>query len=170
MTIRIGYAAGAFDLFHIGHLNILNRAKENCDYLIAGVASDEMCERNKGQLPVIPLEERLEIISSLRCVDRAFPEVLPDKLDTWSELGFNIYFKGDDWKGTPRGLELEDRFARVGVSVHYFPYTVQTSSTLLRSRLGALAPLVGTDAGISVGHSVSPQLLRNARVESALQA
>lgn len=135
MGIRIGYAAGAFDLFHIGHLNILQRAKEHCDYLIAGVVSDELCERNKGKRPVIPLNERLEIVGNVKCVDRAVAEVLPDKLDTWYEVGFNVFFKGDDWRNTPQGDELERRFGSVGVDVVYFPYTTQTSSTLLREAL-----------------------------------
>ncbi|MGO2660309.1 adenylyltransferase/cytidyltransferase family protein [Mycetocola reblochoni] len=135
MAIRIGYAAGAFDLFHIGHLNILRHAKERCDYLIAGVVSDEMLQQNKGITPVIPLAERLEIVQSVRYVDQAVAEVLPDKLDTWRQLRFTHFFKGDDWRGTERGTRLEHEFAEVGVSVEYFPYTVATSSTALRRTL-----------------------------------
>jgi glycerol-3-phosphate cytidylyltransferase len=135
---RIGYAAGAFDLFHIGHLNLLRHAKSQCDYLIAGVVSDELCELNKGTRPLIPLMERLEIVGSLSCVDKAVAEVLPDKLDTWKQLGFNIFFKGDDWRGTAKGRHLEEAFAAVGVEVVYFPYTVHTSSTALRRTLEIL--------------------------------
>lgn len=138
MAPRIGYAAGAFDLFHVGHLNILKRAKSECDYLIAGVVSDEMLELSKGRRPVIPLSERLEIVGSLGCVDRAYAETLPSKLDTWRELQFDIFFKGDDWRGTRKGMELEREFAAVGVEVVYFPYTIDTSSTLLRQALAAL--------------------------------
>ncbi|HXD62013.1 MAG TPA: adenylyltransferase/cytidyltransferase family protein [Lacisediminihabitans sp.] len=138
MAPRIGYAAGAFDLFHVGHLNILKRAKSECDYLIAGVVSDEMLELSKGRRPVIPLAERLEIVGSLGCVDRAYAETLPSKLDTWRELQFDIFFKGDDWRGTRKGMELEREFAAVGVEVVYFPYTIDTSSTLLRQALAAL--------------------------------
>lgn len=138
MAPRIGYAAGAFDLFHVGHLNILKRAKSECDYLIAGVVSDEMLELSKGRRPVIPLAERLEIVGSLGCVDRAYAETLPSKLDTWRELQFDIFFKGDDWRGTRKGMELEREFATVGVEVVYFPYTIDTSSTLLRQALAAL--------------------------------
>jgi glycerol-3-phosphate cytidylyltransferase len=138
MAPRIGYAAGAFDLFHVGHLNILKRAKSECDYLIAGVVSDEMLELSKGRRPVIPLAERLEIVGSLGCVDRAYAETLPSKLDTWRELQFDIFFKGDDWRGTRKGMELEREFAAVGVEVVYFPYTINTSSTLLRQALAAL--------------------------------
>ena len=135
---RIGYAAGAFDLFHIGHLNILKHAKSECDFLIAGVVSDEMLELTKGVAPVVPLAERLEIVRSITYVDDAIPEVVPDKLDTWRELKFDVFFKGDDWRGTEKGLRLEREFAAVGVEVVYFPYTVTTSSTALRLALAAL--------------------------------
>lgn len=138
MSTRIGYAAGAFDLFHIGHLNILRHAKSQCDYLIAGVVSDELCEATKGTRPVIPLVERLEIVQNVQCVDKAVPEIRPDKLDTWREVGFNVFFKGDDWRGTPKGLYLERAFSEVGVEVVYFPYTVHTSSTALRRTLEIL--------------------------------
>lgn len=140
VATRIGYAAGAYDLFHVGHLNILKRAKSQCDFLIAGVVSDEMLESSKGRRPVIPLTERLEIVGSINYVDRAYAETLPNKLDTWQELKFDIFFKGDDWRGTRKGLELERKFAAVGVEVIYFPYTINTSSTLLRQALAALTP------------------------------
>ena len=139
MTRRVGYAAGAFDLFHIGHLNILKHAKSQCDHLIAGVVSDEMLELTKGITPVIPLAERLEIVRSIEYVDEAVPETLPDKLDTWRELRFDVFFKGDDWRGTEKGMRLEREFAAVGVEVVYFPYTMTTSSTQLRKALAALA-------------------------------
>ena len=139
VTQRVGYAAGAFDLFHVGHLNILKRAKAECDFLIAGVVSDEMLELSKGRRPVIPLAERLEIVGSINCVDRALAETLPNKLDTWRQLKFDIFFKGDDWRGTRKGLELEREFTSVGVDVVYFPYTIDTSSTLLRQTLDKLS-------------------------------
>lgn len=139
MTRRVGYAAGAFDLFHIGHLNILKHAKSQCDYLIAGVVSDEMLELTKGVTPVIPLAERLEIVQSIDYVDEAVAETVPDKLDTWRELRFDVFFKGDDWRGTEKGMRLEREFAAVGVEVVYFPYTMTTSSTQLRKALAALA-------------------------------
>ncbi|WP_210480613.1 adenylyltransferase/cytidyltransferase family protein [Naasia sp. SYSU D00948] len=135
---RIGYAAGAFDLFHIGHLNLLRHAKSNCDYLIAGVVSDEMLKETKGIVPVVPLAERLEIVRNISYVDEARAEVLPDKLDTWREIGFDVFFKGDDWRGTEKGMKLEREFAAVGVEVVYFPYTVATSSTKLRAALDAI--------------------------------
>lgn len=139
MIPRVGYAAGGFDLFHVGHLNILKHAKSQCDYLIAGVVSDEMLQLNKGILPVIPLAERLEIVSHISYVDEARAEVLPDKLDTWREVGFTVFFKGDDWRGTEKGLRLEREFAEVGVEVVYFPYTMHTSSTQLRRALDAIS-------------------------------
>lgn len=138
MRVRIGYAPGVFDLFHIGHLNILRNARRNCDYLIAGVVSDEMCARAKGTVPVIPLVERLEIVSSIKYVDQVVAETLPEKLDTWREIGFTVIFKGDDWRGTAKGQKLERDFASVGVEVAYLPYTVHTSSTILRRALRIL--------------------------------
>jgi glycerol-3-phosphate cytidylyltransferase len=138
VTRRVGYAAGAFDLFHIGHLNILKHAKSECDYLIAGVVSDEMLRLTKGIEPVIPLAERLEIVSNIGFVDAAVAETVPDKLDTWRALKFDVFFKGDDWRGTEKGLRLEREFAAVGVEVVYFPYTMSTSSTVLRRALDAL--------------------------------
>lgn len=136
--MNIGYAAGAFDLFHVGHLNILRQAKKNCDYLIAGVVSDEMLELTKGRKPIVPLAERMEIVSHIGFVDEVRAETVVDKLETWEQVRFNIFFKGDDWKGTQRGIDLENRFAEVGVQVVYFPYTAHTSSTKLRAALEAL--------------------------------
>lgn len=138
VTRRIGYAAGAFDLFHVGHLNILRHARSACDYLIAGVVSDEMLQANKGITPIVPLSERLEIVRHIRYVDEARAETLPDKLATWREVGFDIFFKGDDWRGTEKGLTLEREFAAVGVEVVYFPYTMHTSSTALRRAIESI--------------------------------
>lgn len=135
MSMKIGYAAGGFDLFHVGHLNLLRQARARCDYLIAGVVSDELLIQNKGRPPVIPLAERLEIVSNIMFVDQAVAETLPDRLQTWRQTPFDIFFKGDDWKDTPRGMALETDFAAVGVDVVYFPYTVHTSSTVLRRAL-----------------------------------
>ncbi|MFF1574417.1 adenylyltransferase/cytidyltransferase family protein [Leifsonia sp. NPDC058292] len=146
MTRRVGYAAGAFDLFHIGHLNILKHAKSECDYLIAGVVSDEMLRLTKGIDPVIPLAERLEIVSNIGFVDAAVAETVPDKLDTWRALKFDVFFKGDDWRGTEKGLRLEREFAAVGVEVVYFPYTMSTSSTVLRRALDALTSSAAAQA------------------------
>lgn len=138
--MRVGYAAGGFDLFHVGHLNILKNARSQCDYLIAGVVSDELLLERKGTPPVVPLFERLEIVRHISYVDEAVAEVLEDKLDTWNELRFDVFFKGDDWRGTERGRRLEREFEAVGVEVVYFPYTVNTSSTMLRRALHSLNP------------------------------
>jgi len=138
--MRVGYAAGGFDLFHVGHLNILKNARSQCDYLIAGVVSDELLHERKGSPPVVPLFERLEIVRHISYVDEAVAEVLEDKLDAWKELQFDVFFKGDDWRGTERGRQLERQFAAVGVEVVYFPYTVNTSSTVLRRALHTLNP------------------------------
>lgn len=138
-SLRVGYAAGAFDLFHVGHLNILRQARSRCDYLIAGVVSDDMLVLTKGAAPVVPLAERLEIVRHIGFVDEAVAETEPNKLDTWRQIGFDVFFKGDDWRGTDRGTRLEREFAEVGVDVVYFPYTVHTSSTALKRALEALS-------------------------------
>ncbi|WP_407841546.1 adenylyltransferase/cytidyltransferase family protein [Streptomyces sp. DSM 116496] len=142
---RIGYAPGAYDLFHIGHLNILRHARSQCDYLVAGVVSDEMVELAKGRRPVIPLVERLEIVRSVQYVDAAFVETVPDKVETWKQVRFDVIFKGDDWRGTPKGDQLERDFAVHGVEVVYFPYTVHTSSTQLRRALDVLSEPLATE-------------------------
>lgn len=137
-TKVVGYAPGVYDLFHVGHLNILKLAKSHCDVLIAGVVSDEMCVAAKGRPPVVPIAERMEIVRHIDVVDQVHLEDVPSKLDTWEVLRFDRIFKGDDWKGTPKGIKLEADFASVGVEVVYFPYSVHTSSTILRRALDAL--------------------------------
>jgi glycerol-3-phosphate cytidylyltransferase len=132
---RVGYAPGVYDLFHVGHLNVLRNARQFCDYLIAGVVTAELAERAKGASPVVPLDERLDIVGSIRYVDRAVVEDVPHKLEMWERLRFDVIIKGDDWKGTPRGNRLEADFAPLGVTVAYVPYTVRTSSTMLRQAL-----------------------------------
>jgi glycerol-3-phosphate cytidylyltransferase len=124
-----------YDLFHIGHLNLLRNASAVCDHLIAGVVTDEMAQRSKGNLPVVPLEERLAIVGAIRYVAEAVAEDVPHKLEMWERLRFDVIIKGDDWKGTDRGDKLESDFAEVGVEVAYVPYTERTSSTLLRKVL-----------------------------------
>lgn len=134
MTV-IGYAPGAFDLFHIGHLNILRRAREQCDYLIGGVVTDRALLQSKGREPVVPFEERLEIVRAIRYVDEALADRHTDKFEAWREIGYHVLFKGDDWRGTERGTSLERRLAAVGVRVRYFPYTMHTSTSTLRKRI-----------------------------------
>ena len=139
MAVRIGYAPGAYDLFHVGHLNILRQGKSECDYLVAGVVSDDICALTKGRRPVIPLVERLEIVRNIRFVDEVYAEMTSNKIDSWQDLHFNRIFKGDDWRGTAKGDKLECDFASRGVEVVYFPYTVHTSSSMLRRVLGQLS-------------------------------
>nr|WP_131106724.1 MULTISPECIES: adenylyltransferase/cytidyltransferase family protein [unclassified Ornithinimicrobium] len=132
---RVGYVPGVFDMFHVGHVNILSRAREHCDHLIAGVVSDEKALAAKGRAPVVPLLERMELLQHCRLVDEVVAEAVQSKLEMWQKLRFHVLFKGDDWRGTPKGDELEATFREVGVEIVYFPYTVHTSSTLLRGAL-----------------------------------
>lgn len=134
-----GYAPGVFDMFHVGHLNVINSARPHCDELIVGVVTDEVVERIKGRPPVVPLAERMEVVAAIRGVDRVVIDAHGDKFDSWRELRFDVIFKGDDWAGTPKGRKLEHDLAAVGARVHYFPYTRHTSSTLLRQALSLTA-------------------------------
>lgn len=131
---KIGYTTGVYDLFHIGHLNLLRRAKEQCDYLIVGVTVDELVSY-KNKKAVIPFEERLEIVKAIRYVDLAVPQTTMDKMEAWKEYHFDAMFVGDDWKGTDLWMERERVFKEVGVDIVYFPYTQSTSSTQLRDVL-----------------------------------
>lgn len=131
----IGYTTGVFDMFHIGHLNILKRAKEHCDYLIVGVSTDELCENYKKKRPIVPFEERKAIVEAIRYVDKVVPQVDRDKYHAWEMHRFDVMFVGDDWKNSPLFNELEEKFKKVGVSIEYFPYTKGTSSTILREKL-----------------------------------
>jgi len=132
---KIGYATGVFDMFHVGHLNLLRRARLECDYLIVGVTTDELVERLKGHRPIIPFDERVEIVNNIKYVDEAIPETTLDKMDAWNNLKFDVTFKGDDWKGSDKWIKLETEFTERGVRVIYFPYTTHTSSTRLRKVL-----------------------------------
>lgn len=135
---KIGYTTGVFDLFHIGHLNLLKRAKEQCEYLIVGVTTDEEVLRVKNKKPIIPFKERIEIVQAIKYVDNAVPENNVDKLLAFDEYKFNVIFKGDDWKGTLKWLEYEKEFSNRNVDVVYFPYTKGISSTLLREVLSKI--------------------------------
>ena len=130
----IGYTTGVFDLFHIGHLNLLRNAKSMCDKLIVGVSTDELVSY-KHKRAVIPFEERLEIIRSICYVDAAIPQESMDKFEAWKKLKFDLMFVGDDWYKTEKWEEMEKEFAQVGVRIVYFPYTKGTSSTLLNKVL-----------------------------------
>lgn len=141
--IRIGYAPGAYDLFHVGHLNLLKQAKAHCDFLIAGVVADDVLIQHKGVQPVVPLAERLEIVRNVRYVDAAHPAFTNDKVEIWKDLRFNVMFKGDDWQGTEKGIQLEQSFGELGVEIVYFPYGLVTSSSALRRTLKNIDELAG---------------------------
>lgn len=133
----IGYTCGVYDLFHIGHLNLLKNAKGLCDKLIVGVSVDKLVEYKHKQ-PVIPFSERIEIVRSIKYVDAAIPQEELDKYEMWKKLHFDILFVGDDWFNTPRWQEMEEKFKQVGVKIIYFPYTKGTSSTILNETLKKL--------------------------------
>ena len=135
---KIGYTTGVFDLFHVGHLEILRKAKENCDYLIVGVSTDELVQEYKNKRPIITFDQRIEIIKSIKYVDEVVVQKDRDKLSALHKIGFNIMFVGDDWKGSKLFLELELKFQKYGVEIFYFPYTKNISSTSLRSTLKRL--------------------------------
>lgn len=133
----VGYVPGAWDMFHIGHLNILTRARAHCDVLIVGVVTDETLLQAKGKLPIIPLQERMDVVAAMSIVDRVVVDTSSNKIEAWRAHRFDVLFKGDDWRGTAKGDRLEAQMAEVGVQLHYFPYTAQTSSTALRSLIAA---------------------------------
>ena len=133
----IGYTSGVYDLFHIGHLNLLKNAKGLCDKLIVGVSTDKLVEY-KHKHPVIPFEESIEIVRSCKFVDAAIPQEELDKYKMWEKLHFDILFVGDDWFNSPSWKEMEEKFNKVGVRVIYFPYTKGTSSTLINQTLNQL--------------------------------
>ena len=134
----VGYTAGVFDMFHIGHLRILERARSLCDSLVVGVSTDELVADYKGKTPIIPYSDRSAIVASSRYVDKVVPQENRDKFGAWERYKFDVMFVGDDWKGKPLFVDIERRFKEVGVEVVYFPYTKNISSTRLTSVLEEL--------------------------------
>lgn len=132
---EIGYTTGVFDLFHIGHLNILKRAKEQCEYLIVGVSTDELVEGYKHKTPVIPFEERIAIVEAIKYVDKVVVQESMDKFSAWERLRFNVVFHGDDWKNSNMYDRYIDQFKKVGVDVVFLPHTDGVSSTQIVQRL-----------------------------------
>lgn len=128
---KIGYTTGVFDMFHIGHLNVLKKAKEQCDFLIVGVSTDEVVESYKNKTPIIPFEERIAIVQELKCVDRAVPQTSMNKRDVWDKYHFDALFHGSDWKGSDMYNKMIEEFSAVGVDVVFLPHTEGVSSTLL---------------------------------------
>ena len=131
---KIGYTTGVFDMFHIGHLNILRRAKEQCEYLIVGVSTDDNVMQYKHKRPVIPYEQRKTIVEAIRYVDKVVPQENMDKFEAWQRLHFNVMFHGSDWKGSQMYIETEQKLAAVGCEVVFLPHTDGVSSTLLTEK------------------------------------
>lgn len=134
---KIGYTTGVFDMFHIGHLNILKRAKEQCDYLIVGVSTDKVVQSYKHKTPIIAFAERCAIVSAIKYVDEVVPQTSMDKLAAWQKLHFNALFHGDDWKGSPMYEQAQAAFKKVGVDVVFLPHTDGISSTLLSVKVAS---------------------------------
>lgn len=135
---KIGYTTGVYDMFHIGHLNILRRAKEQCDFLIVGVTTDELCYKRKNKYPIICQEDRIAIIEAIRYVDKVVEQEDMDKVMAVKNLGADAVFVGSDWKGTDAWNKYEKEFASVGCSVVYLEHTDGISSTILRDKLNKL--------------------------------
>lgn len=133
----IGYTSGVFDLFHIGHLNLLKNARAMCDRLVVGVTTDELVSY-KFKKAVIPFPERMEIVRSIKYVDAVIPQNSMNKLEVWEKLKYNVMFVGDDWFKNERWKEYEEQFIKIGVRIIYFPYTQGTSSTILNNALAQL--------------------------------
>lgn len=131
----VGYTTGVYDMFHIGHLNILKRAKEQCDYLIVGVSTDELVQHDKNKTPIIPFADRCAIVESIKYVDQVVAQENKNKYEAWKKYHFNKMFVGSDWKGTPQWGGFEKQFSPLGVEIVYLDHTDGISSTILRDRL-----------------------------------
>lgn len=131
----IGYTQGTYDLFHIGHLNLLKNAKENCDYLIVGINSDKLVENYKGKKVMIPQQERMQIVEALKVVDKVILCDSLDKMDIWKKCHFNKIFIGTDWKGSERWHQTELQLKAVNAEVIYLPHTDGISTSILQERL-----------------------------------
>lgn len=128
----IGYTTGVFDMFHIGHLNILRRAKEKCDYLIVGVSTDEVVEGYKHHKPIIPYDQRAAIVEAIKYVDEVVPQSSMDKTEFLKQRHFDVMFHGDEWKGTDLYNKYEEEFAKFGARIEYLSHTEGISSSMLR--------------------------------------
>lgn len=128
---NIGYTTGVFDMFHVGHLNILKRAKAQCEHLIVGVSTDALVQSYKDKTPIIPFEERFAIVGAIKYVDEVVPQTSMDKFKAWQQLKFNALFHGSDWKDSDMYNAIVKQFSEVGVDVVFLPHTSGISSTLL---------------------------------------
>ena len=133
-SMIVGYATGVFDLFHVGHLNLLQTAKSMCDKLVVGVTVDELV-KYKGKKSVIPFEERLRIVQSIKYVDAVIPQYNMNKIQMCDKIGAKLLFVGDDWYNTDKWKKYEKEFSLIGGKIVYLPYTKGTSSTLLNETL-----------------------------------
>lgn len=131
---KIGYTSGVYDMFHIGHLNLLKRAKEQCEFLVVGVTTDELAQY-KNKTPIIPYEERKQIVEAIKYVDKVVPQENMNKLEACKKFHADVIFVGDDWRGTEKWNNIEKELSTIGAEVVYFPYTKGTSSTILREKL-----------------------------------
>lgn len=131
MKYAVGYTTGVYDMFHVGHLNILKRAKEQCGHLIVGVSTDELVEHYKHKTPIIPFAERIEIVRAIRYVDEVVPQISMNKLEAWEKLKFDALFHGSDWQNSDMYNKIIEQFSQVGVDVVFLPHTEGISSTLL---------------------------------------
>ena len=131
----IGYTTGVYDLFHVGHLNILKKAKKHCDFLIVAVTTDKLVRERKNKDPIIPLKERMQILKSIKYVDEVVVQNTMNKISAFKKYNFNIMFVGDDWKNTDSWNEIENEFKKLNVKIKYFPYTKSTSSTKINKVL-----------------------------------
>lgn len=133
---KIGYTTGVFDMFHIGHLNILKKAKEQCDYLIVGVSTDELVSEYKHKTPIIPYKDRAEIVSAIKYVDKVVPQRTMEKFAAWEELKFDVLFHGSDWKNSDMYNDVIKELKKVNVDVVFLPHTDGISSTILVEKIG----------------------------------
>ena len=129
---KIGYTTGVFDMFHVGHLNILRRAKKMCEYLVVGVSTDELVQKYKDKTPIIPYSERYKIIKAIKYVDKVVSQINRNKIAAFKKLHFDVMFVGDDWKGNKLFNIVEKELNNYGTKIEYFPYTKNISSTKLK--------------------------------------
>lgn len=138
--IKVGFTCGVYDLFHVGHLNLFERCKKYCDYLIVGICGDDYVREIKNKEPIIPEKDRLRIVGALKCVDKvemvSIEETI-DKVLAWQHFKFDVLFAGDDWKGTERFMETERAFKEnnMDIEIVFLPYTKSVSTSMLRDKM-----------------------------------
>ena len=132
---KVGYTTGVFDMFHVGHLNILKRAKEQCEYLIVGVSTNEVVQAYKHKTPIIPFEQRMAIVEAIKYVDKVVPQTTMDKMKAWENIKFNVMFHGNDWQNSDLYDDYVKKFAEVGVDVVFFKHTDGISSSDLKEKI-----------------------------------